>query len=106
MTDNNLSAGTAGYAAPAGKKTKSIVALVLGIVSIVTSLFWFLSIPAGVAALVLGFLGRRSEPSGRTMALAGIITGILGIIVAIVFIIVANALAVAYLNGDITIPTN
>lgn len=65
----------------------SIASLVLGILSLVCSLIWFISIPLGVAALVFGFMGKPK--GGKGMALAGIITGAIGIVASIIIVIVA-----------------
>ena len=51
----------------------SIVALVLGISGIVTG-FWF----ASVAAIIVGFLARKSEPQSRTLWIWGLILGFVG----------------------------
>jgi 4-amino-4-deoxy-L-arabinose transferase-like glycosyltransferase len=68
--------------------------MVLGIVSVVTSLFWPLSVPAGIAAIVLAILGKRKEPSGKPFWLTGLITGIVGLVLSILFLILA-AIAIA-----------
>ena len=52
-------------------QTLSIISLVLGITSIVTG--QVILVPA--AALVLGILGLKREPAGRTMAVWGLVTG-------------------------------
>jgi hypothetical protein len=64
---------------------------VLGILSLTTSIIWFLAIPLGVAALICGFIGRSK--GGKGMATAGIITAIAGIILTIVI----TAFALRYL---------
>ncbi len=70
----------------------SIASLVLGILSLTTSIIWFLAIPLGVAALICGFIGRSK--GGKGMATAGIITAIAGIILTIVI----TAFALKYLD--------
>lgn len=68
----------------------AIAALVVGILSLLTS--WFvLGGLGGIIALVLGLvaLGRikRNRSGGRGMAITGVVTGVLSIIVAIVVVV-------------------
>lgn len=65
----------------------AIAALVLGIVAITTALLWFISIPAGVLAIVLGALSLKS--AGRRKAIAGVVTGSIGVTLTILFIALA-----------------
>ena len=51
-----------------------IVSLVLGIISVATILFWYLSLPTGITAIVLGAKSYKRE--GKALGLAGMITGI------------------------------
>lgn len=58
--------------APANdKKGFSIAALVLGIIALVLCCIWYVSIPCGIIALILGIIGLKS--SKRGMSIAGII---------------------------------
>lgn len=73
-----------------------IISLVLGIISIVTTLFWYISLPAGITAIVLGAKSYKSE--GKKLGLAGLITGIVGVslclliyITLVIIIILQNA---------------
>jgi hypothetical protein len=74
-------------AAGSGSNPMAIVALVLGILSILTACFWFVAAPLGIAAIVLGFLGRGKAKRGQArqggLALAGIITGAIGLLLTI-----------------------
>ena len=54
-----------------------IISLVLGIISIVTSLFWYMTIPTGVIAIVLGV--KSAKKFGSKLGKAGMITGIVGL---------------------------
>ncbi len=54
-----------------------IVSLVLGIISILTSFFWYITLPSGIIAIVLGAKSYKKE--GKKLGLAGLITGIIGI---------------------------
>lgn len=79
-------------AAPMSDEARDILALVggiLGIVSIGLCLIPYvdyISIPAGVAGIVLGALGLHSERRHK-WALLGIILGAIGVFLALVFII-------------------
>ena len=73
-----------------------IVSLVLGIISIITNLFWYISLPAGITAIVLGAKSYKKE--GKKLGIAGLITGIVGVslclliyITLVIIIILQNA---------------
>ena len=68
------------------KKGFSIAALVLGIVAIVLSCIWYISIPCAILAIVFGILGIKSSKKG--MSIAGITTGAIGIFISIAILIV------------------
>ncbi len=63
----------------------SIAALVLGILSVVLSFAMFISIIAGVLAIVFGAVAVKSP--GRKKAIAGIITGAAGIVLSILLVV-------------------
>lgn len=79
-------------------RTKGILSLVFGIISIVLSPFlpiiWILF---GIAAVILGFLSRKSEPTAAKLALAGIITGFIGIALNIASMIIGAAIVAQYM---------
>lgn len=50
-----------------------IASMVLGIVSLVFMILWFISIPCAILALIFGCIGLKSSKKG--MAIAGIVTG-------------------------------
>lgn len=81
-----------GYAQPTGGTDGvAVAALVIGILSLLTS--WFvLGGLGGIIALVLGLvaLGRikRNRSGGRGMAITGIVTGALSIVVAIIVVVI------------------
>ena len=73
-----------------------IISLVLGIISIVTTLFWYISLPTGITAIVLGAKSYKKE--GKKLGIAGLITGIVGVsfclliyISLVIIIIIQNA---------------
>ena len=73
-----------------------VVSLVLGIISIVTMLFWYISIPSGIISIVLGT--KSYKKYDKKIGLAGLITGIVGIslclliyITVIIIVVIQNA---------------
>lgn len=93
--------GYGGYAtgSPAPSSGLAVGALVAGIVSILTFLCGFLAIPAGIAAVVLGFVAlnkvKAGTGGGRGLAIAGLacgaVGGVLSLIVTIAAIATGNA---------------
>ena len=73
MTTTEIPAATAAPATPAWAEGRvlSTLALIAGIVAVVFGQTFFVP----VAALVLGVLGYRREPAGRTFAVWGIVLG-------------------------------
>ncbi len=72
---------------PAGRgQGLGIASLVLGILSLCGSLFWYCSAPLAIAAIITGILGLRTP--GRTLALIGVILAVIGLLMAIVFAII------------------
>ena len=66
----------------APSKGFSIASLVTGILALLCGLAAIVSVPLGIAAIVLGVLGIRKH-AGKGMAIAGIITGSLGILIGL-----------------------
>ena len=77
-------------------KVSHVVSLVLGIISVLTTFFWYISLPTGITAIVLGVKSYKKE--SKKLGLAGMITGIVGVslclliyITLLIIIIVQNA---------------
>ncbi|MEE1621425.1 DUF4190 domain-containing protein [Zafaria sp. Z1313] len=81
-----------GYA-PAEPKTLSIISLVCGIVGLIS--FGTLFAPQ-IAAIVTGHIALRREPSGRGMAIAGLVMGYLVLGLGLLFGFLAAALFASY----------
>jgi uncharacterized membrane protein len=64
----------------------AIAALALGIVSVPIFFIWFISFIAGVLAIIFGAISLKS--SGRSMALAGLITGCVGASLSVLFVLI------------------
>ena len=78
------------------KPISHIISLVLGIISVITTLFWYISLPTGITAIVLGAKSYRKED--KKLGLAGLITGIVGVsfclliyITLVIILILQNA---------------
>jgi hypothetical protein len=92
--------GGGGYGAPAAPQnnTLGLIALIVGILSIVPLALCcpLLGVPAGIAAIVLGIQGQKKADQGlasnRGQARAGFITGIVGVVLSIVNFIASLAL--------------
>ena len=62
------------------EKNKSgmpVASLALGIISILTDLFWYITLPTGILAIVLG--AKSAKKTGSKLGKAGLITGIIGL---------------------------
>lgn len=55
----------------------NVASLVLGIISIVLCFFWYMTIPAGILAIIFGV--KTTRKLGSKLGKAGLITGIVGI---------------------------
>jgi hypothetical protein len=82
------------YGAPPGQpsNTQGLVSMILGIAAIPLICCFGVGIPLGIAAAVLGFLGKRKAEQGlatnRGQALAGLICGIVAIVLGVIWVIV------------------
>ncbi len=63
------------------RRISHILSLVLGILSTVSTLFWYLSLPTGITAIVLG--ARSYKKHGEKLGLAGMIVGIVGVSICV-----------------------
>lgn len=73
---------SAGPAAGGGnERVLAIASLAAGVISLCGVVLWFIGIPLGIVAVILGFFGRR-DPSQKTIASVGIALGIVGILIS------------------------
>lgn len=78
------------------KSVMRVASLVLGIISIVTAAFWYITLPTGILAIVFG--AKTIKKFGSKLGKAGLITGIIGlslflfIYISLIFIIVLTSL--------------
>ncbi len=59
------------------KSVMHIASLVLGIISIVSALFWYITLPTGILAIIFGV--KSANRTGSKIGKAGMITGIIGL---------------------------
>jgi hypothetical protein len=68
----------------------AVAAMVLGIVALALFCLWYVSIPCGIVAIVLGVVARRrvaeGTGGGRGMATAGLICGVISIVLALLIL--------------------
>lgn len=78
------------------KSVMHVASLVLGIISIISALFWYITIPTSILAIVFGV--KSAKKTGSKLGKAGMIIGIIGIslfafiYISITFILVLNNL--------------
>ena len=89
--------------APAAKSPiLSILSLVGGVLGLLLACCWGAGIAFAIAGIVLGTLGRKREPNGKGLALAGLITG--WVAVALCIIMWVLLILAIVLPGVINIP--
>ena len=59
------------------KSVMNVASLVLGMISIITVLFWYIALPTGILAIVFGV--KSALRTGSKIGKAGMITGIVGL---------------------------
>lgn len=59
------------------KSAMAIASLPLGIISILTSLFWYICLPTGILAIIFGT--KTVKKLGSKLGKSGLITGIVGV---------------------------
>jgi len=80
----------------ANTSAMGIASLVLGIISILTALFWYLTLPTSILAIVFGV--KSIHKAGSKLGKAGMITGIVGIsLFAFIYISLILIIALASL---------
>ena len=78
------------------KSVMPVASLTLGIVSIVTALFWYITLPTGVLAIIFGAISAKKL--GSKLGKAGLITGIVGLAMFAFIYIGLTILIILYNN--------
>jgi len=73
----------------------SILSLVAGIIGVISS-FFYIGALFGIAAIVLGFIGKGKEPRAKGFWLTGIILGFVAVVIEIIFIVVLVIIVASY----------
>lgn len=74
----------------------SIISLITGILGILISIFGGFGFLLSIAAIVLGFVGRKKEVAAKGLWMTGIITGFVGIAMSIAWLIFYILIAIAF----------
>ena len=59
------------------KSGMPVASLVLGIISILTALFWYITLPTGILAIIFG--AKSAKKMGSKLGKTGLILGIVGL---------------------------
>lgn len=73
---------------PSTKKGMAITSMVLGIVSIVIAILWFIAAPVAIAAVILGIISLVKKHGGKGMSITGIVTGAVTVFIIVPLILV------------------
>jgi hypothetical protein len=82
--------GQGTYGQPMPPRGLSIASMVCGIVGLVLSFFMVGFLPA-LAAVILGHIGMKKEPTAKGFSLTGLITGYAGIALSLIVVLIALA---------------
>ncbi len=74
------------------KMALGISALVLGIISICTGLFYYISLPSGILAIIFGAI--NANKTGSKIAKSGLVTGIVGVSICL-FLYISMAIIIS-----------
>lgn len=92
--ENNVDPVSTDSNAPTSeRKGFNITSMILGIVSLITFCAWYISIPAGIIAIIFSVIARKD--AGRGMGVAGMIMGIIGLIIAVLWLFVLGSMILA-----------
>lgn len=71
---------------PKGSNSMAVASLVCGIVSLLISCCWFISLPLSITGIVLGIIVLKKNKEGRSLAIIGIIIGAATIVICILLV--------------------
>ena len=76
------------------KSAMAVASLPLGIISIILNLFWYISLPTGILAIIFGT--KTIKRFGSKIGKAGLVTGIVGVSLCVFAYISAIILILIY----------
>ena len=76
------------------KSAMAVASLTLGIISIILNLFWYISLPTGILAIIFGT--KTIKRFGSKIGKAGLVTGIVGVSLCVFAYISAIILILIY----------
>ncbi len=71
---------------PKGSNAMAVASLVCGIIGLLISCCWFISLPLSITSIVLGIIVLRKNKEGRALAIIGIIIGAATILICIILV--------------------
>ena len=74
------------YQEPKGSNSMAVASLVCGIISLLISCCWFISLPLSITSIVLGIIVLKKNKEGRSLAIIGIIIGAATIVICIILV--------------------
>ena len=83
-------------------KGYSIASMVLGIISLILCCVWYISVPASIAAIILGVIGRKK--AGKGMATAGLVMGIITLVLLVILVIIGVVFGVTAVTSYLQNP--
>ena len=63
------------------KSAAGVSSLVLGIISILSGLFYYISLPTGILSIILG--AKSTKKTGSRLGKSGLVTGIVGVSICV-----------------------
>jgi hypothetical protein len=75
------------YQEPKGSNAMAVASLICGIVGLLMSCCWFISLPLSITSVVLGIIVLKKKKEGRTLAIIGIILGAATILLCILLVV-------------------
>ncbi len=85
---------------------KALASMIVGIVSVLSCLYWFMALPGGIVAIILGIQGKRDAAAGthggggmaQTGIILGVVAAVLGLLGA-VLVYLSPGFADSWLEG-------
>lgn len=75
---------------PKGSNAMAVASLVCGIIGLLISCCWFISIPLSITSIVLGIIVLKNKKEGKSLATVGIIIGAATILICVFLVIVST----------------